>query len=451
MSVIFRNFLLIFFILVISINNKSYSQDNVVDKVIAVVGNNIILYSDIENQKIQLQTQGYYSSAGIKCEILEELLFQKLLITQAKIDSIEVTDKEIDSELDRRMRYFINQIGSEKKLEEYYNKSIIEIKTDLREMVHDQLITQKMQVEITGDLNVTPSEVRKHYKSLPEDSLPLINTEIEFLQIVKHPEIESSEIKAVKDKLNTFRERVKNGEKFSTLAVLYSEDPGSARNGGDLGYVGRGDLVPEFAAIAFKLKAGEISRIVKTEYGYHIIQLLERKGEKIKAKHILLKPKISLQKTIESKNYLDSINVLLKNDTLTFKKAARMFSDDINTKYNGGLVINPMTGNSKFETSQIDPATYYAIKDLKINEISKSFETIDENGHKVFKIVQLKSKTKPHKANLKNDYKKIQDLALEKKKYQYMSDWIKEKQKSTYIKINETFKDCKFNYVKWFD
>lgn len=434
-------------ILIVQISFTASAQNDI-DKIVAIVGNKTILLSDIENQKLQAQTQGY-SSPNLRCEILEDLLFQKLLLNQAILDSIEITDNEITAELNRRMQYFISQIGSEKKLEEFYNKSIVEIKDDFKEVIKDQLITQRMQSTLTGDVKITPSEIRKYFNKIPKDSLPLINTEIELEQIVLHPKVEEEQIKAIKERLEGYREQVKNGKSFSTLAVMYSEDPGSASKGGELGLVGRGDLVPEFAALAFNLKEGEVSRIVKTDFGYHIIKLEEKKGEKINCRHILLTPKVSPLKMIETKRKLDSIATLIRNDTITFKKAALYYSNDKNTKFNGGLVFNSMTSSSKFEIGELDPATSYAIKDLKTNEISKPFESTDENGKQVYKIVRLKSKTQPHNANLQDDYQKIQSSALEEKQSKLINNWIKTKVKTTYIKIDDDFTTCNFKIKNW--
>lgn len=434
---------------IISLEFFAQSEGVVIDEIVAIVGSKPILKSDIENQKLQLQAQGYYPGNNIRCEILEELLFQKLLLNQAILDSVEVTEKEVSAELDRKMRFFVSQIGSEKRLEEYYKKSIPEIKEELRELLHDQMITQRMQSELTDEIKVTPSEVRKYFNSMPEDSLPLINSEMELNQIVRYPHVKNSEILAVKERLEKFRERLNNGESFTTLAALYSEDPGSTAKGGELGFVGRGDLVPEFAAVAFNLKGKEISRIVKTEFGYHIIQLIERKGELINVKHILLKPKVSPVELQKAYTFLDSLKNILEKDTLTFKQAAWKFSHDVDTRANAGLMINLQTGSSNFEINQIDPTIYHAVKDLKINEISAPFKAKDDNGKDVYKIVQLKSKSKPHKASIKEDYNLIQDMTLMNKQQDYIDDWIVEKQKETYIKVKDAYKDCDFQFGSW--
>lgn len=438
------------FILFTFIFIKLSAQENVIDQIVAIVGNNIILKSDIENQYTQLKAQGYSAyNVDLKCEIFEELLYQKLLLNQAQIDSVEITENQVEAELERRLRYFINQIGSEEKLEEFYNKSILEIKEEFKDVIHEQLLTQMMQSKITDDIKITPSDVRNFFKNIPKDSLPVINSEIELEQIVKYPNISETEKLAVTEKLQKLQERITQGENFATLAVMYSEDPGSAKNSGELGFVGRADLVPEFAAVAFKLKENDVSRIVKTEFGYHIIQLIEKKGELSNFRHILLTPKISPYEIVQTKNFLDSVATLIRTNKISFEKAALKFSEDENTKNNGGLMVNPLSGNTKFEPNQIEPLTSYAIKNLKIGEISEPFETKDEKQKQVYKIVHLKTKTKPHKANLNDDYQKIQDTALAEKKQNIISDWINKKQLSTYINIDESYKNCDFNYKGW--
>lgn len=439
---------LIFFIFV-TITNNIFAQSKVIDQIVAVVGKNIVLESDIENQRLQLKSQGYYSSGDVKCEVLEDMLFQKLLLNQAVLDSVVASDSEVKQELDRRIQYFINQIGSQKKLEDFYGKSLLEIKAEFAKVIRNQIITQKMRQKITKDVKITPSEVRSYYKRIPKDSLPYIKTEVEIQQISKYPKVSDTEILRVKERLRKFKERINNGENFATLAVLYSEDPGSAKKGGELGFVGRGDLVPEFAAVAFNLKEGEVSRIVKTEYGYHIIQLIERRGEKINVRHILLKPKISAEEKINAKHFLDSVATLIRNDSISFKTAVMKFSNDKKTIFNAGVVVNPQTNATQFDLDQLDPATAYAIKNLKVGEISKPFEATDSNGKLVYKIVRLKSKTKPHTANMKDDYQKIQDAALAEKKQDFINSWIEKEQKITFIKIDDSYKKCDFKHKGW--
>lgn len=439
------------FSLIILFATNIIAQNNgkVIDQVIAVVGGKIILLSDIEEQYTQLKAQGFESKGDVKCEILEELLFQKLLLNQAELDSIEVTSKEINQTMESRFKYFISQIGSEEKLEEYFGKSILEMKEDFRENIKEQLLTQKMQSKLTDDIKITPSEVRAFFKNIPADSLPYINTEFELQQIVLVPKISDEEKLLIREKLNEFRERVINGDKFSTLAVLYSEDPGSAKKGGELGFVSRTDLVPEFAAVAFNLKDGEVSRIVETEFGYHIIQLIEKKGELVNVRHILLSPKPSVEKMMEIEKRLDSISTQIRENKITFEDAADKFSDDEKSKYNGGLMSNPYTGNTRFEANQLDQYSYYAVKDLNTGEISKVLQTRDDRGKIVYKIYKLKTKTKPHKANLKDDYQRIQDIALENKKQKEIDEWSSKKINNTYIHIDPSFGNCSFRLKGW--
>lgn len=426
------------------------AQEEVIDKVLAVVGNNIILQSDVEKQYLQLIAQGYDSYGDLKCEVFEELLFQKLLVNQAYHDSIEVTESDVDQRVNARLSMIINQAGSESALEEYFNKTMPEIKADLRELLKEQLLTQKMQDKITADIKITPSEVRKYFKKIPQDSLPLINAEMEIAQIVRKPKISDTQIQEVKDKLKEFIERVKNGDSFSTLAILYSEDPGSANNGGELGYVSRTDLVPSFAAVAFNLRdSNEVSGIVESDFGYHIIQLIDRKGERINVRHILLTPKIDPMEKMKTTNFLDSVATLIRLDSLTFTAAARRFSTDEDSKLSGGMMINPNTGNTRFEADEIDHYTYYAIKDLKIGEISRPIEIKDQRGKSSYKLLMIKTRTEPHVANLKDDYHFVQEVALAEKKQKEVTEWLTKKQSNTYIRIDDSFKNCPFRNEGW--
>jgi peptidyl-prolyl cis-trans isomerase SurA len=426
-----------------------FSQTKVVDQVVAVVGSKPILLSDIENQFYQLKSQGYESPGDAKCEILEDLMYQKLLLNQADLDSVEVSAKEVESTLDSRFRYFISEIGSEEKLEEYFGKSIIEMKEDFRENIKEQLLTQRMQEKITGDIKITPSEVRTYFQKIHPDSLPYFNTEIELQQIVLKPKVSLEEKTKVREKINELRERIINGDKFSTLAVLYSEDPGSSKKGGELGFLSRGELVPEFAAVAFNLKETEVSKIVETEFGFHIIQLIERKGDMANVRHILLTPKPTIEEVMIIEKRLDSIAKEIRNGNLTFENAVLKYSEDEQSKNNNGVIINNYTGNTKFETNQIDAPTSYAIRDLNVGDISKVFQSSDERGKLSFKFVKLKSKSLPHKANLADDYQRIQEIALEQKKQKTISNWIANQQNNTYIKIDESFGNCKFDRINW--
>jgi len=428
------------------------AQDEVIDRITGIVGDQIILQSDIENQYLQLKAQGYRGNEEkIKCSILEDQLAQKLLLNQAKVDSIEVTESQVEMELNRRLQAFINQIGSEKQLEDYYKKSILEIKEDFRELIRNQLLTEEMQRNIAGEIIVTPSEVKKFYKRAPKDSLPLINSQIEIRQIVKIPPFSAEAKLEVREKLLNLRKRIINGESFSTLAVLYSEDKGTAIKGGELGFTNKADLVTEFANTAFSLKIGIVSTIVETEFGYHIIKLIDRRNDQINVRHILMKPKTSLEAKQQARSFLDSLSRIIRTDSITFKNAARGYSDDPDSRLSGGIIINPRTGDTKFEMDQLDKEMYYVVKDMKTGEISEPFETIDKKGNLVYKIASVTSRSKPHTANLKNDYKTLQDLTIQSKQQEFFSNWIKDKQKDTYIRIVDNYQTCIFSNKGWLD
>ncbi len=430
----------------------SFSQEKAktLEEITAIVGKNIILKSDIERQFLQYKTQGYDSYGDAKCEILEDFLFQKLLLNQAELDSLEVSENRINGELEGRLKMMISQAGTTENLENFMGKSILEIREDFRKLLKNQIKQQDMQRKITEEIKITPSEVRKFYKKIPTDSMPLINTNFEISQIVKRPKISEKEKSNVKKKLRDLKKRILNGENFSTLAILYSQDPGSSKKGGELGFVSRNDLVPEFAAVAFNLKGKEVSKLVETEYGYHIIQLIERRGERINIRHILLVPKVSLEQMQKSRAELDSIRNLIIKDSISFEDAVLKFSDDENSKNNFGIMVNQRSGNSKFEEREIEPSTFYAITNLKVNAISSSFETLDKKGKQVHKILKLIKKTEKHSANMKEDYQYLQNIALETQKQKALENWIKKKQKSTYINIiSENYKKCKFKNGKW--
>ncbi len=457
----YRIFIISFFYLIFS--GTVFSQDEqqdqpqdqpqgeVVDEVIAIVGSNIVLRSDIEAQYIQFRMQQGGAAGGestVKCNIMESMLRQKLLLSQGELDSVEVSEMQVESEMDRRLRYYIKQFGSQEKLEEFYQQSIFEIKDEFRGLIKQQMMMETVQNSITLDVTVTPSEVRSFYKDIPKDSLPLINSEVELVQIVKKPPINPEERERIRNKLLELRKRVLDGESFATLAILYSEDPGSAKNGGELGFVGRGELYPEFEAVAFNLKEGEVSNILETEAGFHIIQMIERRGDYINVRHILLQPKVSPLDLMKAKNELDSIADLIEEGKYTFEESVAEFSDDP-SKNNGGLLVNPNTGTSVFEADELDPKVFFVIDKLEVGEISTPVPFKTDDNKDAYRILYLKKRTEPHKANLKDDYDKIQMWALEQKKQQVIQDWVAVKIDKTFIKINDSYKDCEFAN-KWF-
>lgn len=422
------------------------AQEQVIDEVVAVVGANYVLQSDIEAQYIQFRMQGGITDArATRCQILEDLLFQKLMLNQAELDSVVVTDDQIEQTMDARFRYYIQQFGSQEKLEQFYKKSLIQIKEEFRVLVKEQLMVDEVQQGIVKDLKVTPSEVRAFFNALPEDSIPMLDTEYEILQIVKEPAISKEELDATRDRLKSLRDRIIKGENFSTLAVLYSEDPGSSKKGGEIGLVSRGQLYPEYEAAAFGLKKGEISDIIKSKAGYHIIQLIERRGEQINTRHILLMPKISDSDVQKASILLDSIAGLVREGKMTFEDAAIKYSDDPG-KINGAYMVNEATGNTRFLSNQLDPKIFYSIEKLEPGEISRPIAMINEESKQTLSIYMLKSRSQPHKANLKDDYSTIQEWALNKKRGDTINKWISEKISKTYFRINESYLDCKFRH-----
>jgi peptidyl-prolyl cis-trans isomerase SurA len=426
------------------------AQEQVIDEVIAIIGNDIILKSDIEAQYLQVMAQGVDFDGDLRCKLLEDMMFQKILLNQAQLDSIDVSEKEVEQRVDYRLTDLIAQAGDEQTLIEYFGKEMSQIKYDLKKLLYEQMMTQKMQGKVTDDIKITPGEVRSFFKDIPEGDLPLINAELEFAHLSIKPEISEAAIQEVKDKLQDFIQRINNGTKFNTLAILYSEDPGSARKGGELGFKTRKDFIPEFSAVAFRLnEPGEVSSIVETSYGYHIIQLIEKRGERSNFRHILLTPKIPFTENERVINLLDSIANEIRSGKLSFEEAAKKYSSDDESRNTGGIMINPRTGLSKFLTDEIDAALYKQIKNLKTGEISSPFESRTADNKVIYEIVRLNSKTEPHLANIKQDYSYLQELALSDKKNKAMQEWLEKKQKSIYIKIKDEYRNCDFESNGW--
>jgi peptidyl-prolyl cis-trans isomerase SurA len=433
--------------LLLSGQEKKPSKGTIIDQVVAIVAGHAILESDIQNQFQQMRLQGNPDAgADMQCQLLEGLMFQKLMLNQADLDSIVVTDEEVEDELNRRLRYYIAQFGSQEKFEEFYKKPVSEFKEEFRSIVKDQKLIEEVQRGIIRDVRITPSEVKAFFNKIPTDSIPLISAEVEIGQIVKNPPISTEEKQRVKVKLTELRDRVMKGEDFSTLAVLYSEDPGSAVKGGELGFVGRGELYPEFEAVAFNLKKGEVSDILETKAGFHIIQMIQRKGDFINVRHILIMPKVNPNDLAEAKKILEKAAERINSDSITFEEAAMQYSDDP-SKNNGGLIANPETGSSKFDMKAVDPAISFAIDKLDVGQISPPLMMKTEEGKQAYRIVYLKSRTSPHQANLKMDYDRISEWALAEKKNEAMGKWIKERADKTYINIIDQYKGCKFQYT----
>lgn len=425
------------------------AQDEVktIDGIIAVVGDEIILRSDLENQKIQAVAQGMTLGKNPDCSVFEDLLYEKLLLHQGGVDSVEVTEGQINTELDKRINAFVEQIGSREKLEEYYGKSISEIRNEFYELLEKQMIVQQMQYKITQDVKVTPAQVREYFNSLPEDSLPLINAEVEVAHIVKYPPENFEENRRVRAKLREYREQILKGERdFATIAVLYSEDPGSAVKGGELGLQSRGTFVSEFDAVGLSLREGEISDVFETQYGFHIMQLIERRGEKYNARHILLKPRVSQEDLLKAKAELETIKQLILSDSLNFEQAAVRFSDDEDSKNQNGNIINPSTGGSRFEMSELDPQIFLTIDTMQVGEFSNPAYMQTRDGRKAYRLIKLKRRTEPHRANMKDDYQIIQDAARNQQSAMAITEWIKRRVSITFVEIDENFHHCSFDY-----
>jgi len=431
--------------------NQTQAQDKVVDQIVAVVGKNIILKSDIEGMFQQQQAQGITTEGDMKCEILENLLVEKLLLAEAELDTtITVSDSQLNQNLDQRIQYFISHLGSEKEVEAYFKKSIIDIKADLQEVIKNQQMTQQMQGKIIDKVTVTPAEVRYHFKNLPEAEIPQIDAQVEYAQITVQPIISLEEEDRIKSTLRELKRRIESGESgFAPLAVMYSED-GSARNGGELDYMGRGQLDPTYAAAAFNLKGDKISNVVKSDFGYHIIQVIDRKGEQIKTRHIIMMPKPSAKAMEKAFGQIDSIADFIRKGTFKFEDAAMRYSYDKDSRNNGGVVINPNTGESKWKMSELDPDVSKVISTMNVNEISKPFKTIDEKKQQtVYKIIKLINKTNAHPANLRDDYVELSNIYMASKKEKTLDNWIREKQSGTYVHIDDSYLNCNFKYKGW--
>jgi peptidyl-prolyl cis-trans isomerase SurA len=413
-----------------------------VEGVVAVIGDKAILKSEIEQQYLQLKASDV-TNANLRCEVMEELMFQKLLSHQAEIDSLEVTEDEINDAIDQRIDYFVSQIGSEKKLEDYFGKTISQIREEFQTIFKEQRLAQRMESKITSGVKVTPQEVLKFYNKIPEDSLPLFPEEIYLSQLVVYPKVDKSERERITKKLNGFKQRVQNGEDFAFLASLYSDDPGSAKVGGDLGFVKKGKLVPKFESVAFRLQEGELSDVVETKFGFHLIQMVNRRGQQFNIRHILIKPNISSNAVEKAKTKLDSIIQFMAKDTLSFEQLAIKYSED-ESKNNGGVIVNPQTGSSSFVLEELEFSVSSTIDGLKENEYSKPTVFVSFDGRKGCRIINVDRIIEEHQANLKEDYDRIQSVALQEMKAQALNEWKKDKLKETYIDIKKDF-DCVWN------
>ena len=427
------------------------AQDNVIDEVVWVVGDEAILKSDIEEERIRAQYEGEKLDGDPYCVIPERIAIQKLFLHQAAIDSIEVSESEVLSRVEQQTNFYINQIGSKEKMEEYFNKTTTQIREQLRDNIRDGLTVQEMQKKIVGDIKVTPAQVRRYFKDLPPDSIPYVTTQVEVQIITLEPKIPQEEIDRVKGQLREYTDRINSGNtQFSTLARLYSEDPASAKFGGEMDFMGRGMLDPAFANVAFNLTdPKKVSKIVESEFGFHIIQLVEKRGDRIKVRHLLLKPRVSEEDLMAATARLDSIADDIRNNKFSFEDAALYISSDKDTRNNHGLMPNKETGTSKFQMQELPPEVAKTVDKMNVGEISKAFTMINEKGKEICAIVKLKTRINGHKATITDDYQQLKDVVLEKRRAEKLDKWIREKQKSTYVRIDENWRNCDFKYPGW--
>ena len=431
------------------------AQNNVIDEVVWVVGDEAILKSDVENERLNAQYENRRFDGDPYCVIPEELAVQKLFLHQAEIDSVEVSDQEVLQRVEQRTSWLIDQFGSKEKLEEYYNKSYTQIREMLRDNIREGMRVQQMQQKIIGDIKLTPAEVRNYFSKLPKDSIPFVPTQVEVQIIELMPKISEKEIERVKAQLREYADRVNKGEtSFSILARFYSQDPGTAARGGEGGFTGRGELVPEFANVVFNLTdPKKVSKVFETEFGYHIAQLIEKRGDRVNYRHILLRPEVDKKDIDAALARLDSIGDDIRKAKFSFDDAATWLSQDKDTRNNHGLLANPQNSTSRFEMQQlaslISQDVAKVVEKMQIGEISKAFTMINSKGKEVCAIVKLKIRIDGHKATITEDYQRLKSMVTAKRSEEKIQKWIVEKQKNTYVRINPTWRNCDFKYPGW--
>lgn len=426
-------------------------QSQIIDKVVATVGDEIILLSDVEEQYNYDKERLALSSEESKCGILEGLMVQKLLVNQAKLDSVIVEDDQVEQQLDQRIDYILSLMNNDiSQFEEYYEKTVAQVRNEMREDLRNQLTAQTMQEKVIENTTITPSEVAAYYKRIPEDSLPYFSSEVEIGEVVVYPKVSPEEREKAIDRLESLRKRVLAGENFAELARKFSDDPGSARLGGDLGLQKRGTFVPEFEAAAYNLTEGELSDIVETPFGFHLIELIKRRGNLIHTRHILIKAAINQEDLDAARNKLDSIRTVFLTDSMSFEELVKTYSDEDEQSYNnGGRVVNPLTGNTFFETADLDADIFFAIDTLQVGDVTKPLEFKKPTGEIGYRIVLLMSRTDPHQANLQQDYTKVKKAAIEERKVEYFDRWLQEKMSTTFVDVDPVWLSKCDNLKKW--
>ena len=446
----------VFLFAVVSVNVSAQKyQGGIVDKTVAVIGNEVVMISDIESEvQMMLYNYGQQSDRKARCEILENMMSSKLFLMQARVDSLTLNDEMVEAELSNRVDMLKSSLGSEEAVEEEFGKPIYRLRQEWRQDIADQTLTQQMQQEIASKLpTLTPYDVQKYVDSTDPEDLPVVPVKYQLSQICIYPDREAANL-AVKERLLSIRERIINGEKFSTLARIYSQDPGSARKGGELGMASKSIFWPVFSDAAMSLKPGIVSQIVETPDGFHIIEVLEKKGDMFNARHILLKPEYTVEDRTKAFNTLDSLKTELANEAVTFELAARFYSEDPATRTNGGQMADPNTGSSYFEIDQLKPQDYAAIRDLKEGEISEPVESLDNegrDGNTVYKIIKVDKILPAHPATFSNDYTLLLENARQELQMEAINEFIDSKIKSTYIVIDPMFEDCVFEREGWYE
>ncbi|PKV66670.1 peptidylprolyl isomerase [Pontibacter ramchanderi] len=417
------------------------------DGIIAKVDNHVILRSELEFSYLQYLAQSKQQPSAqtepLKCEILKSMVQEKLLLARAEIDSVVVEETAVTGELNRRIDYLASQVGGTERLEQYYNKSVKQLRDELRRSVRNQMVSEKMQREITEKVTVTPKEVRRYFNQIPADSLPYFSSEVQLSHIVKYAQVSRQQKQAARQKLEALRERIVAGEDFATLAREFSEDPGSAADGGELGFMKKKELVPEYEAAALRLEPGQMSNVIESMFGFHLIQMIERKGQEFNTRHILIKPateRVDVQDAIAA---LDSVRTLIVNDSISFAKAAKDFSDDKNTKDNGGTIISRMTGNSYIPMDEVEPGIFFVIDTMKVGDVSKPVTFTTPDGREAARIIMLRYKSAPHLANLRDDYQKIAAAALAQKRDKAVDEWFRKNIDTVFIEIDPEYDQCK--------
>nr|WP_253946547.1 peptidylprolyl isomerase [Palleniella intestinalis] len=429
------------------------NPSSIADEVVWVVGDEAILMSDVEMLRAQMEAEGQKIEGNPDCRLPEQIAVQKLFLHQAALDSIEVTEAEVAQGVEQQINYWISMVGSKEKLEEYRKMPITQIRQSLHDDFKNNQLVQRMREKLVEDIKVSPAEVRKYFKDIPEDSIPYIPTEVEVQIITRTPKVSQEEINRVKDELRSYTDRVTKGETtFQTLARFYSEDPGSARNGGELDYTGRGMLDPAFAAVAFNLTdPKKISKVVESEFGFHIIQLVDKRGDKIKCRHILRKPQVSQAAIDEGIHMLDSLVSEMNNGKFTFDEAATFVSDDKDTRSNKGVMVNnnEQGRTSKFRMQDLPTEVAKAVEQLKVGDVSPAFQMVNSRGKTVCAVVKLKSRTEGHRATITEDFQTMKDVVLIKRKNDFIHEWVKKKIKETYVRMDDRYKGCDFEYEGW--